>query len=376
MTARTLIIAFAAASATTQVGSAQTPIPEWRLSAQQLVIDGTTSSLHRVRGAAMLSDGKIVIADAGNNRLLLYSVDGVQIRVLGREGTGPGDVKLIWDLAVLSDTILTYDTGLSRVSLWTSTDGFVRSTSLASMPGQMLELRAFVTPGEFVVTRRVARTETSKGLYTDTVSVLRFQTSPQATLHLERRAWDQGYFYPQKNGTTTYVTPFLGTAHVAVAGRHVVTVPLAGAEVVIRAFDDPDVAVIQLPVSRRPFDRTLVNAYRDSLLSRTRQSTVPLPGAAQRIQDVFGPAFPLPRLRPVIESVKTVGDDVWLRTFEGNGSAVTWYVINPSAKRLVARLSLPASWRLLGGEGGKVLILKRDADGVESVSVHAILRTP
>ncbi|CAG0926709.1 hypothetical protein PLCT1_00132 [Planctomycetaceae bacterium] len=376
MSARVLIIGLASATAVAQVGSAQTPIPEWRLSAQQLVIDGTISSLHRVRGAAILSDGKIVLADAGNNRLLLYSVDGAQIRVLGREGTGPGDVQLIWDLAVLSDTILTYDTGLSRVSLWTPTDGFVRSTSLASMPGQMLELRAFVTPSEFVVTRRTARAQSSKGLFTDTVSVLRFHASPQAISEIERRAWDQRYFYPQGNGATTYVTPFLGSAHVAVAGRHILTVPLAGAEVVIRAFDDGDTAVIQLPVSRRPFDRTLVNAYRDSLLRLRRQSTVPMPGAEQRIHDVFGPAFPLPRLRPVIENAKTVGADVWLRTFEGTGSAVDWYVINPSAKRLVARLSLPASWRLLGGTGGKVLILKRDADGVESVSVHAILRTP
>jgi hypothetical protein len=375
MPARIQIIASAAATLA-QVGSAQTPIPEWQLSAQQLVIDGTTSSLHRVRGAAILSDGRIVVADAGNNRLLLYSDHGALIRVLGREGTGPGDVQLIWDLAVLSDTILTYDTGLSRVSLWSPIDGFVRSTSLASVPGQMLELRAFVTPSEFVVTRRTARAETAKGLYTDTVSVLRFHASTQTMADLERRAWDQRYFYPQENGSTTYVTPFLGTAHVAVAGRHSLTVPLAGAEVVIRALDDRDTALIQLPVRRRPFDRSLVNAYRDSLLRLTRQSTVPMPRAEQRIQDVFGPAFPLPRLRPVIESVKTVGDDVWLRTFDRNGSAVTWYVINPSAKRLVARLSLPASWHLLGGAGGKVLILKRDADGVESVSVHAILRAP
>lgn len=373
MTAGVPIIAFAAATAVAQVGLAQTPIPEWRLSAPQLVIDGTTSSLHRVRGAAILSDGRIVIADAGNNRLLLHSGDGSLIRVLGREGTGPGDVQLIWDLAVLSDTILTYDTGLSRVSLWTPADGFVRSNSLAIVPGQILELRAFVTPNEFVVTRRVARTETSRGLYTDTVSVLRFQTSPQTMSHLERRSWDQRYFYPQENGSTTYATPFLGSAHVAVAGRHVVTVPLAGDEVVIRAFNERDSAVVQLPVSRRPFDRTLVNAYRDSLLRLTRQSTVPMPGAEQRIRDVFGPDFPLPRLRPVIESVKTVGDDVWFRTFDGTDSEITWYVLSPAAKRLVARLSLPATWRVLGGAGGKVLILKRDADGVESVSVHAIL---
>ena len=91
MPVRKLIFALAAATPIAQPGSAQTPIPEWRLSAPKFVIDGTTASLHHVRGAAILSDGSIIIADAGNNRLLLYSVDGAQItwpRRCGRMSRG------------------------------------------------------------------------------------------------------------------------------------------------------------------------------------------------------------------------------------------------------------------------------------------------
>jgi hypothetical protein len=100
-----------------------------------------------------------------------------------------------------------------------------------------------------------------------------------------------------------------------------------------------------------------------------------MPGAVERIGDVFGPSFPLPENRPVIERAQTVGDEVWLRRFPERGERTPWYVVDLELGRLVAAVDVPIGWRVLGGTGGRVLVLQRDPDGVESVVVYDVERS-
>jgi hypothetical protein len=197
-----------------------------------------------------------------------------------------------------------------------------------------------------------------------------------STLLIATRPWEHTFMYHQENASTGYLTPFLGSAHIAAVGTRALTVPLGAAHVEVGPIIGAPVHSVPLPVPRRAFDRTLIDAYRDSLIASTRRSTIPQPGAVERIRDVFGPSFPLPESRPVIELVRTVGNEVWLRRFPERGDRTPWYVVDLELGRLLAALDVPIGWRVLGGTGGRVLVLQRDPDGVESVVVYDVERSP
>ena len=45
----------------------------------------------RIRTAFLLSDGRIVVADAGSRQFRYFSAEGEHIRTVGRRGRGPGE---------------------------------------------------------------------------------------------------------------------------------------------------------------------------------------------------------------------------------------------------------------------------------------------
>lgn len=357
------------------LGQSAPPLPQWHLGPPRQSVGGEALPLHRVRRAAFLSGGEIVIADGGNTRVLIVSPAGVLLRSFGKSGSGPGDFQMLWDLAVIRDTILTYDTGLQRVSLWKPSGDFIQASSLAIDPGRMFTLRTFVSPSEFIITGRANRFSGLRGLYTDTVAIVKLDARTGVSSTLGRRAWEQQYFYPEAHGSQTYSTPFLGQALLAATTGRLLTVPLAGAEVEIARPDGSPGTTLPLPVSRRPFDRTLIDSYRDSMIRLNRRAGAG-PANEARLRDMFGPDFPLPMHRPVIELISVVGKEVWLRAFPTGRATTTWYVVDAEHERLAGQLELPAGWRVLGGNERSVLVLQRDELDVESLVVFDVIREP
>jgi hypothetical protein len=65
---------------------------QWRLTEEPIVDigggDTAEEQLHRVRGAARLSDGRIVVADGGSQELRFYAPSGEHERSAGGRGGG------------------------------------------------------------------------------------------------------------------------------------------------------------------------------------------------------------------------------------------------------------------------------------------------
>ena len=347
---------------------AQQNLPQWRLTKQSASI-GEEIELHRVRAATELPDGTIAIADAGNTRVVIASASGQSLRQFGRAGSGPGDFRALLDLISVGDTIVTYDAELRRVSRFLSDGTFLRSSQLPMVDDRPVVLRAFESSSAFLVTSTSSHTEREGGLFIDSVSVLRVGASGGAT-PLAREAWENSYQYRQESGTTTYSTPFLGRAMIFAAAGKTVIVPLAAAHVVMLRPDGRRSTPVELGVARRPFDRALVDAYRDSLLTLIRDENT-----AARVNSVFGSTFPTPRDRPFFEFGRAIGDQVWLRSFPvGNEPTSTWHVFDAKAERYVARVTLPRTSRVLGGAGSRLIVLERDESYVEYVAIHLVTR--
>lgn len=90
------------------------------------------NGLFRISAAAMSESGQIVVLDAGNHELAIFSVDGERVRTIGGRGRGPGEFAGPGSLWVRNDTIAVSDAG-NRLHLF-STDGSLISTRAFHRP--------------------------------------------------------------------------------------------------------------------------------------------------------------------------------------------------------------------------------------------------
>jgi hypothetical protein len=73
------------------------PGEEWRISEEPVLrigmVDGAEEYLFdRIRGVTRLSDGTIVVLNAGDSQLRYFAPDGRHLRSVGRSGQGPGEM--------------------------------------------------------------------------------------------------------------------------------------------------------------------------------------------------------------------------------------------------------------------------------------------
>jgi hypothetical protein len=341
----------------------QSPMPELSIGRRITTTSERDIELFRVRTAALWPDGSFAVGNGGDRNVVLVSGAGEELLRFGRRGSGPGDFQGIDGLFVRGDSIHVYDAGLMRLSTFDRSGRLLSSSRLPLVGGRPTTLRAFRSTTEYFVTSTASHIGSPSGLYRDRVQVLRV-AGAGSPLIVTTEDWTYSYHFVQEGATSTYATPFLGRAHLFHVANRLVLVPLTGGAVTLVASDGSRDA-IPLPASLT-FARTDVDRYRDSLLR------VAGPGSAsQRIQVVFGPAFPAPSERTPVESGAVVGEQVWLRAIASGspGRAEYWIVDVPSA-RLAAKLQLPFGSRVLGGDDRHVLVVETDSLGVESVSVY------
>jgi len=363
-----------------QHGQSQTNVPAWQLSEPRLEIGGSGLELHRVRAGVVLRSGAIALADAGNARIILLGPDGKRIGVLGRSGSGPGDFQTIEHLAAFGDTLLAYDPITQQVSLWqTRPQGtLISAMSLMEADGTRLDFRGALSAGRYLVTSHTTpREDESPGLFHERVRLLLFEPLTRATVVLDTLEWRRLFLHKSALGVTNYATPFIGESGTAVVGGRIVVVPLGRSRIDVYPSDGgTDMSSVPLPVPVRLVDRAMVDAYRDSLVQRARRQAGMFPNAVAGIEGAFGPAFPVPQTGAVVNAIRVVGDRIWVQVFPSAADArATWYIVDPVRAGLIGRVTLPRSWDVLGGAADTVLILLRDGLGVESVRIHAIVRS-
>ena len=107
---------------------------DWRLGPEPLVsigkVDGEDPYLFtRIFGATMLSDGRIVIGDAGTMELRVFDQQGNHLETWGGEGQGPGEFSggRRWGLAPLpGDSIIILQYGFAELTVFGPDGEFLR----------------------------------------------------------------------------------------------------------------------------------------------------------------------------------------------------------------------------------------------------------
>ena len=86
-------------------------------------------------------DGNIYVAGEGGGGIRVYDSAGALLRVLGREGSGPGEFRHKYSLAWAGDTLAVYDPGNGRVEFIDREGHWVASHPNARISGPQVRFR-------------------------------------------------------------------------------------------------------------------------------------------------------------------------------------------------------------------------------------------
>lgn len=111
---------------------------QWRLAAEPaLRLGHGEDPAHQfagIRSAVRLRDGGIVVADGGSEEIRIFDADGRHRNTAGGKGGGPGEFRSLRWVGLHGDSIVSYDSGGRRVSVFTGAGAFVRSVPLEETP--------------------------------------------------------------------------------------------------------------------------------------------------------------------------------------------------------------------------------------------------
>lgn len=139
--------------------------------------DDPNYQLFRVVGAIRLSDGRIVIANAGTHDLRFYDRDGAYDATTGGAGDGPGEFRNVgWVERFAADSLIAYDLKHRRLSLFDTRGRFGRSIAVRAAEGvpYPLVLGVFTTAGFLIQGSSRSRYEGPLGFHRGDASLYRY----------------------------------------------------------------------------------------------------------------------------------------------------------------------------------------------------------
>jgi hypothetical protein len=319
--------------------------------------------LHRIQDVELLSDGHVVVADEGSQKVRVFDSSGVFVREMGGRGQGPGEFTYLWTLEARLDTIAAYDPDERR-------------------------LTRFLLSGELLSTQRFESGDARPELY-----IGRYSTGDHVLGWIRR---------PPTPPDHTVVTPdIMEVGRFGADGRF---------EEVLGSW--PGMRRLGSPV---PFSghflpvligdtlfltdgmNGAIHAIEPETTARTFHVDAPVLSSAAALARLEGAILDTARLTQTRTILETPGTDsvpsfsemfvddqarVWLKTYDPATDSHhlmrprtggEWLAVDSSG-RVLARLRVPDGFRPMGIRGERAYGVSRDELGVERVLVYALVR--
>ncbi|MGD2153322.1 MAG: hypothetical protein PVG79_08630 [Gemmatimonadales bacterium] len=200
----------------------------WQLAQQPALSIGELEGdpeyqLYQVADARRLSDGRIVVANAGTYELRFYDSKGRFMSAGGGEGGGPGEFKELTGLWTFADdSMITYDYRSRRISIFEPSGTFARSFQLHGVTGARshpLVIAPFTDGSLLIDARPALDVEVQGGIRRD--STLYLRCSPEGEL-VDSLGWFPGpewYVKRDENSMAASVRALGRRPHATVHGN-------------------------------------------------------------------------------------------------------------------------------------------------------------
>jgi hypothetical protein len=345
--------------------------PEVRIGAR----DGPDGdALHLVSGALRLGDGRIVIANRGTSELRFYDAAGKEISRVGRAGEGPGEFGILRTLSRMhGDTLAVWDSRLRRLT-YIGPDGRILETvhpdietrtSTSSVTGVA---RAWAAPvGTIIMLEDTELLDShgEDGPTRDTAAILIHERTGEQRVRIGPLP---GVEWLRRPGAGM-VRPFGHLFLLALGRDYFYTGSGKPGRIDRYDYDGARLASLRIPLEPVPVSDADYTAVVDSFLLRLAEDSRP------RARDYLH-SFARPVARPVYSALFVDGlDRLWIRIHHPPwGQFQDWWVVDGEA-RAAARVRLPRDVTVLDASDDEVILIVRDALGVEQVHVHRLIAT-
>lgn len=332
---------------------------EWRVDEQHRMEIGSETRHYQfagIQGAVRLSDGRIVVGDAGSSEVRLYDPQGRFISAAGRAGGGPEEFRRMGKLVrATGDSVVVFDAATRRLSVLAPSGAFGRTVSpaaatLGAFFAGALENGSYVFGVPIPLPPR-------EGLTRDSVVYLLVSADGSNADTLVVAAGGEQYQRVTGSSVARMTNPF-GPMPAASAGGDRIFLGSTD-KYEIRQFGRDGTAT--RVVRREAAPQAFTDAH-------FRQVADRLPQMASALADI-----PRPNQAPAFSSlVLDRENNLWVQDYPSPGtSSVAWTVFNPQGAML-GQVGLPAAFRPTDIGADYLLGVWTDGLGVERIRVYSL----
>ena len=327
-----------------------------------------------VAGAVRLSNGRIVVADAGSLQLRMFDSTGRHLKTFGRSGSGPGEFRQIDALFLLPGDTIAVSNLRTSIELFAPDGKYVKTISIRRPSGvPLVTIIGFTDRGEFLAYVRIPTSTAAQGggAVIDSALVIRFAADGSARETVKRIAKFSGEMFgpfgwaaTRKDGfySAYSATPQIGVYSPTGQLLKLLRKPWKSASVSasdIQRFKAYDRAT-RKTFTGKPLTAA-ENLQRDSALANMR----------------FAKEFAL-----FAQGWTDRSDNLWVRHYELQHVMRTavdapstypfhYSVFSPNG-RWLGDIELPANLVVYEAGADYLLGVSKDAEGVESVVLHRL----
>jgi hypothetical protein len=366
-----------------------TDLPTWTIADSAAlrigrVEGGGPDVFGRILGVATTSGGGIVVGDARAFEVRAFDSSGTFLWRAGREGSGPGEFRLMGGLFVApGDSVVVVERGNPRLTVFAPDGRHVRTDPLQYADAERfgpLEYRGFLEDGTAIATTRqrdgsVIESDFRRFLHA-LVYVPRGRPPHRpGPAFFDEILFEQELQLPIREGADPVPVirmqspPVAGSAVYAVAGDRVAVGIQGQAEIVVYDAEARPIRVFRMPPGA-PTDRDRITEYvstrYEEAFGRTPREQADL--YAQQLPDTL-PGFE----RILYDAAGRLWVEEYVPVYEDR--TPTWWVLD-EAGAFVAQSRLPARFTPSEIHEGHVIGIALDSLDVGSVERRPILRPP
>lgn len=379
-----------AASILTSCGDAPSPAadprvatergaPRWSIDPRPTILLGGGQSPHeafgRIVGVSMLSGGRIAVADASIQQVLVFDSSGRLAFRWGRPGSGPGEFRSLAGISVDAESLFAFETapGPSRYHALHLDDGTFSQGDLRDSEGRLRVLGRFGS-GAFLVARdgfRAVSPPPPATVQRDTIAVGVFDPLVGAVNWIGLAPNNSWTSYRLAGTDRLAMTRLpLGASLAVLALGDLIWIGDSGSgEIRVVSAEGEPLREFTLQVERRELDGQRRAELRRFAMESVRDELMKARVDAQYSDDV------LPQLEPAFSRFVVSRDSlVWVVGGGAKLDSSDASVLTRLGERL-ARVSLPTHFTLWDADRDFVAGVRTDSTGAEIVVVHRLLRS-
>jgi hypothetical protein len=337
----------------------------------------STYLLYRVFSALRLTDGTIVIGNAGSSQVRFYDGQGRYLRSSGRRGAGPAEFHEYSSLRMCrltSARLLVEDAGLDRAHIINQQGENERTFTLSALgEGSAPSINGCFGDGS-LLTMNVTRAslDAKPGSIIESIfEIKRFDTLGVQTGQLAQAKGRTRYVNPLPGGGWHYpYIPFSPEARVAAERSTVLLTQDGIAQLERRSLDGKLRALIRWRADR-PSVSSIWERYKtESLAQMSEQQRT-------RYGSLYEVTLPMPDSVPAADAILVDAlDHVWAMRYQLPWDTARVYEVFEPSGRWLGSLTSPRGLEIFQIGADFILGRHRDDDGVERVVVYRLNRKP